>query len=119
MLAAVFVPVSLASSIFGMNIQQINHTGHGIWAFVVCALTMWLVTAAVWLAWQVRRNLAAAKRRILSGRWRDVYMYLGLSAKVSVITQQYRGNEVDGKYENSLPYWLGLRRFDKAAVTRV
>ena len=47
-LAFVFVPATLAASIFGMNVQQINDTGGNIWHFVVTALCL---TSAAFLAW--------------------------------------------------------------------
>ena len=40
------MPVSLATSIFGMNVQEINHTGQSIWVFVVTAISI-MVTAFI------------------------------------------------------------------------
>lgn len=56
-LAFVFVPISLASSIFGMNVQEINATGHGIRSFVLTALLMLLSSLIAWLAWRTWRNM--------------------------------------------------------------
>lgn len=47
-LAFIFVPVSLASSIFGMNVQQINSSGHSIKAFVITAIVLLLVSFLLW-----------------------------------------------------------------------
>lgn len=48
MLAFVFIPISLASSIFGMNVQEINDTGHSIWTFVITVMVMLLASSGVW-----------------------------------------------------------------------
>lgn len=48
-IASIFIPISLASSILGMNVQEVNATGHGIWAFVALAIGMIAVTSLVWL----------------------------------------------------------------------
>lgn len=39
-LAFIFIPMNLASSIFGMNVQEINRTGHSIWPFVYTAVAL-------------------------------------------------------------------------------
>ena len=62
-LASVFVPISLASSIFGMNIQEINQSGHSIWTFVVCAFSMLALTSIACLTWQARRNYKVLQHR--------------------------------------------------------
>ncbi|KAK3305868.1 uncharacterized protein B0T15DRAFT_494004 [Chaetomium strumarium] len=47
-LAFIFLPVSLASSIYGMNVQQINASGLDIRAFVITAIVLLLVTVLLW-----------------------------------------------------------------------
>lgn len=39
-LAFIFIPISLASSIFGMNVQQINETGHSIFPFIYTSIVL-------------------------------------------------------------------------------
>jgi hypothetical protein len=51
-LAFVFIPTSLASSIYGMNLQEINNTGHSIWGFVVTALVMLILSGLAWSFWR-------------------------------------------------------------------
>ena len=48
-LAFIFIPVNLASSIYGMNVQQINRTGPSIWEFVVTSLILVLIALGGWL----------------------------------------------------------------------
>lgn len=45
-MAFCFLPISLSTGIFGMNIQDINSTGHHIWAFFVTTIVL-LVAAAL------------------------------------------------------------------------
>ncbi|KAL8885949.1 MAG: hypothetical protein Q9192_006563 [Flavoplaca navasiana] len=47
-LALVYVPLNLASSIYGMNIQQLNGSGQSVWIFVVTAVIALLITAGTW-----------------------------------------------------------------------
>ena len=48
-LAFVYVPLNLATSIFGMNLLRLNSTGQDIQVFVKTALTISLVTLACWV----------------------------------------------------------------------
>lgn len=47
-LAFVYVPLNMATSIFGMNIQELNQSGHKVWMFVLTAVLALLVTAGGW-----------------------------------------------------------------------
>lgn len=51
-LATVFIPISLASSIFGMNIQEINGTGLDIWVFILTVIVALLLTLLGWKGWK-------------------------------------------------------------------
>ena len=48
-LAFGFIPVSLTSSIFGMNIQEINNSGKSLWVFVVTALVLTALAIGLWV----------------------------------------------------------------------
>ena len=39
-LAFIFIPINLVSSVFGMNVQQVNGTGHEIWPFVYTSIVL-------------------------------------------------------------------------------
>ncbi|MCJ1352630.1 MAG: hypothetical protein MMC33_002614 [Icmadophila ericetorum] len=39
-LASIFIPVNLATSVFGMNVQEINGSGKNIWVFAVTAVAL-------------------------------------------------------------------------------
>ena len=47
-LAFVFVPISLAGTIFGMNVQQINESGPDITVFVITSIAMAAFTVLIW-----------------------------------------------------------------------
>ena len=47
-LAFLYVPLNMATSIFGMNIQELNQSGHKVWMFVLTAVLALLVTAGGW-----------------------------------------------------------------------
>ena len=47
-LAFIYVPLNLSTSIFGMNIQQLNHNGQSLWVFFVTAVVDLLVTCGSW-----------------------------------------------------------------------
>ncbi len=47
-LAFIFIPTTLASSVFGMNVQEINNTGKSIWTFAVTALSLTGVAVTAW-----------------------------------------------------------------------
>lgn len=63
-LAFIFIPINLASSILGMNVQQINETGHSIWGFVVAALAMLPVSGLSWMTWQAVQNWMFVQRTV-------------------------------------------------------
>ena len=48
-LAFIYAPLNTATSIYGMNIQQINSSGHNIGVFIITAFIVLLTTAISWL----------------------------------------------------------------------
>ena len=48
-LAFVYIPLNLATSIFGMNIKQLNQTGQNIWVFFLTTIVALLVTDGSWI----------------------------------------------------------------------
>lgn len=48
-LAFTYVPLNLATSLFGMNIQQLNGTGQQIWVFFITAVAALLIAGCSWL----------------------------------------------------------------------
>lgn len=70
-LAFIFIPTTLASSVFGMNVQEINNTGKSIWTFAVTALSLTGVAVTAWFL----SGLARAK-------WHSGAERVGFSRKV-------------------------------------
>ena len=56
MLAFVFIPINLASSVYGMNVQEINETGHSIWGFLVTASVLLTMSGLAWMGWRASQN---------------------------------------------------------------
>lgn len=48
-IAFIYAPLNTATSIYGMNIQQINSSGHNIGVFIITAVIVLLTTAISWL----------------------------------------------------------------------
>lgn len=74
-LAFVFIPINMASSVYGMNVQEINETGHSIWGFVVTALVLLACSGLGWVLWRTWREgrLMALSRSFadwVQERWR-------------------------------------------------
>ncbi|KAL8806368.1 MAG: hypothetical protein Q9182_001398 [Xanthomendoza sp. 2 TL-2023] len=62
-LAFVYVPLNLATSIYGMNLQQLFQTGQSVKAFVITALIALVITGAAWLTTEGVNNYSAWTRR--------------------------------------------------------
>ena len=84
-----FVPISLAGTIFGMNVQQINATGPGIEAFVVTAVVMIVAAMVLWGLFalvadyrlEVKREFMQSPRVNVweSLLWRERLLFVGWS----------------------------------------
>lgn len=102
-LAFVFVPISLSTSIFGMNVQEINSSGHDVWIFVVTTIVLVGLALAAW-GLAVIAPCALANARLLrtlarKGRKKDAQAFV--PSLLSIYLQ--RGYE-------------GIRRFETDAT---
>lgn len=61
-LAFIYIPVTTVTSIYGMNIQQINGSGHSIWIFAVTSVAALLITGSVWYSMEESTNIKASRR---------------------------------------------------------
>ena len=55
-LAFIFIPINTASSVYGMNVQEINETGHSIWTFFVTALVLLACSGLAWAFWRASKS---------------------------------------------------------------
>ncbi len=62
-LAFVYVPINLATSIFGMNLQELNQSGQTIGSFLVTALVSLLVTDFMWFCLGEYNRVMKNRRR--------------------------------------------------------
>lgn len=90
MLAFIYVPLTTVTSIYGMNIQQINGSGHNIWIVVVTAAIALLATVYAWSlieeiykvrAWRARSKEAVPRGRSRYGLAIRVFMIFWLISK--------------------------------------
>lgn len=47
-LAFIFVPFSLSTSVFGMNLQELNRNGQHVWAFLITSFVLFVVFLALY-----------------------------------------------------------------------
>ncbi|KAI1114574.1 hypothetical protein F5Y14DRAFT_413780 [Nemania sp. NC0429] len=47
-LAIFFVPVSLSTSVFGMNIHELNDSGQSLWVFILTTIVVVVATMTIW-----------------------------------------------------------------------
>ncbi len=87
MLAFIYVPLTTVTSIYGMNVQQINQSGHSVWIVVITAVIALLVTGYSWSliegfykvkAWRGRSKEAVSQGRSKYGLAIRVFMIFGL-----------------------------------------
>lgn len=91
-LAFVYVPLNLATSIFGMNIQQLNQNGQNIWVFFMTAVVALLVTGGSWV-------LSNAVYKAMS--W-----YKQLAARIVKDDKEDEKREYDFPHRVAMLVWL-------------
>ena len=88
LLAFVFLPISLAGTIFGMNVQQINESGHDIKVFITTSLVLSVSTMILWaMAYAFMSIRRAATQEFLESNkdpfnrrtWKERIAFVGLS----------------------------------------
>ena len=66
MLAFVYVPLNLATSIFGMNIQQLNRNGQPVWVFILTTVLAVFLTFFVWFLVEQRVGYVRWRRHMIT-----------------------------------------------------
>ncbi|KAF6218137.1 hypothetical protein HO133_006096 [Letharia lupina] len=106
-LAFVYVPLNLATSIFGMNIQQLNHNGQNLWVFFVTAVVALLVTGGSWvcskkaMAWYKER--AAVSRAYAKKEGKQEY---GLLLRMAMLVWLVRNGHTAWMWKSGA--WLAI-----------
>ena len=62
-LAFVYVPLNLATSIFGMNLSELNGSGKELWVFLVTAIIAVLIAGTSWFLLEEGNNYRVWKMR--------------------------------------------------------
>ncbi|KAF2106151.1 hypothetical protein BDV96DRAFT_591526 [Lophiotrema nucula] len=86
-LAFIFIPISLSSSIFGMNVKQINSSGHSIVAFVITTIVIIVVSL---LLWAVSAAIASYRRERNAIRQRE-YTPMGFIDRILFLDPLFKG----------------------------
>jgi hypothetical protein len=102
-LAFIFLPISLASSVYGMNVQQINGTGHSIGAFLVTAFAMFASAVVLWACIagvqsrrvRLKKDLKSDSTTVILWHWYDWLITLSFFA-----TWESLWNTLDRKWSN-------------------
>lgn len=77
-LAAVYLPLSVATGVFGMNLREINGAMPRAWAFVVVLLGLLLLTAGPFYFGNQRAILKSGlERKLQNNRAEDNFVYKG------------------------------------------
>ena len=63
-LAFIYVPLNLATSIFGMNLQQLNNNGKQFWIFLITAVVALFLTFFTWLLVEHFEKLVCWRKQI-------------------------------------------------------
>lgn len=117
-LAFIYVPLNLATSIFGMNISQLNGQGQSIEAFVHTALVISGVTAMCWFIssqyegyrqWNEKTRISVHDSKRASG--------CSLSARVSLLLWLLWNGHSAWAWSNKA--WIGLLTNDRYGQFRV
>ena len=67
-LAFFYIPLNLATSVFGMNIQQLNHSGTSIGVFLATAGILLFITGVSWLFLEGVQDARVWLRRVVEDR---------------------------------------------------
>ena len=77
-LAFVYVPLNLATSIFGMNLSELNGSGKRLWVFLATAIIAVLIAGTSWFLleegnnyrnWQLRKIALPERALRLGHEW--------------------------------------------------
>lgn len=104
-LAFIFIPTSLASSVFGMNVQEINNTGKSIWTFIMTAIAITGVAlVALWYG-KADRSHFSRKQRLSRAMWLirnpNAWRQTPWGTFLGVLTNGRFGNRFATYYVNS------------------
>ncbi|KAM0712141.1 hypothetical protein Q7P37_011235 [Cladosporium fusiforme] len=111
-LAFIFIPINLASSIFGMNVQEINKTGHSIWGFVIASLAGLAVSGLCWCVWQAVQGWRFVRHAIRSDGY-DSWNQAGSWQRFKLVANEYARREQKKRNGRIIATFLGIRSSDR------
>lgn len=105
-LAFVYVPLNLATSIFGMNLSELNGSGKSIWVFLTTAVIALLITGVLWFLMREVNNYLRWRRRS-----HDASIDFTIGARISMLAW-LQGNQVGDWMWRSGAWWRILVNSD-------
>lgn len=89
-LAAVYVPLSFVTGIYGMNVKEINNSPLSVWVVFVTLGVVFMATAFGWAAWHFRHRLLYSFFNLLDAvRWmRGTLDFLSILGTLSTRTAE-------------------------------
>lgn len=101
-LAFVYVPLNLATSIFGMNLSELNGSGQELWVFLTTAVIALVITGVSWFLIEEVYNYLRWQRsydnRMRQKRGHDPRVRLTIGARMSMLALLW-------KYEHKNWLW--------------
>ena len=94
-LAFIYVPINLATSVFGMNLQQLNQNGQNFWSFVVTAIVALLITGLVWFSLELYNTVVEHKHRMINALGWTERSNVGAGVRVAIRLGLIKHQELD------------------------
>ena len=84
MLAFIYVPLNLATSIFGMNIEQLNGNGQQVWVFILTAVVALTITGGSWFMIEQINSYRKWQRRSTEEQY-DGNTHFSLAVRLAMV----------------------------------
>ena len=94
-LAFVYVPINLATSVFGMNLQELNQNGQKFWSFVVTAIAALLITGSVWSSLELYNVVREHKYRVKRMRTHTEEPKVRVGVRVAIFLGLIKEDDLD------------------------
>ena len=112
-LAFVYVPLNLATSIFGMNLNELNGSGKRMWVFLCTAIIALLTTGALWYVLEEVNNYLRWQKET---RYEDVKNDFTLGQRIGMLVWLHQYGHTGWMWESGA-WWRLLMNSGSRALT--